>query len=331
MISIIIPVYNVEKYLSECLDSILNQSYSDFEVILINDGSSDNSGTICDEYAAMDFRVRLVHQKNSGVSIARNNGIKLAKGEWITFIDSDDWVDTNFLESFGLSTKSDLSIQGLKSIKYPEQSLIEVRDFKEIDIFLSQDYGDIAQNNLLLYGTVCCKAYKKEITTRHHIRFDKFISYHEDHLFFLQYLQYVNRVSLHKAVGYNYRITNNGHSLSSKVYPWNKLNDSSNVMLRELVQLPFFQHLPKWYSHSMTTYCLQPKISACHSLFASNIDDDKKKKALNVIARDKVMIYQYYHPVSLQNKFLKLCLLCGYLPTKLFYIFIKTAKKLVRR
>lgn len=278
MISIIIPVYNVEKYLSECLDSILNQSYSDFEVILINDGSLDNSGTICKEYAAVDFRLRLVNQKNSGVSIARNNGIKLAKGEWITFIDSDDWVDTNFLESFGLSTKSDLSIQGLKLIKYPEQSLIEVRDFKEIDIFLSQDYEDIAQNNLLQYGTVCCKAYKKEIITRHHIYFDKSLSYHEDHLFFLQYLQYVNRVSLHKAVSYNYRITNNGHSLSSKVHPWDKLNDSSNAMLRELVYLPLFQHLPKWYSRNMTTYCLQPKMSACHSLFASKLDDVKKKK-----------------------------------------------------
>ena len=330
MISIIIPVYNVEKYLSECLDSILNQSYSDFEVILINDGSLDNSGTICDEYATMDFRVCVVHQQNSGVSIARNNGIKLAKGEWITFIDSDDWVDTNFLESFGLSTKSDLSIQGLKMIKYPEQSLIEVRDFKEIDIFLSQDYEDIAQNNLLQYGTVCCKAYKKEIITRHHMHFDKSLSYHEDHLFFLQYLQYVNRVSLRKAVSYNYRITNSGHSLSSKVHPWDKLNDSSNVMLRELVHLPLFQYLPKWYSRYMTTYCLQPKISACHYLFDSSLDDDTKKRALNVITRDKAIIYQYYHPVSFQNKFLKLCLLCGYSPTKLF-LFIKTATKLIRR
>ncbi len=96
-ISIIIPVYKVEKYLRRCLDSIVAQTFTDWECILIDDGSPDNSGKICDEYAANDERFRVFHQENQGVSAARNKGLDEAKGEWITFVDSDDWVDEKYL------------------------------------------------------------------------------------------------------------------------------------------------------------------------------------------------------------------------------------------
>ena len=98
IISIIVPVYNVEKYLSRCLDSILFQSFPDWECILIDDGSSDNSGKICDEYAQQDDRFIVIHQQNSGVSAARNAGLDIAKGQWFSFVDSDDWIGSNFLE-----------------------------------------------------------------------------------------------------------------------------------------------------------------------------------------------------------------------------------------
>ncbi len=91
-ISVIIPVYNVEKYLHRCIDSILAQTFTDFELLLINDGSKDNSGKICDEYAAKDSRVRVFHKENGGASSARNLGLDNAKGEWVTFVDSDDWI-----------------------------------------------------------------------------------------------------------------------------------------------------------------------------------------------------------------------------------------------
>lgn len=90
MVSIIVPVYNVEEYLSECVDSVLNQTYSDIEVILVDDGSTDQSGNICDEYAEMDSRIKVIHKKNEGVSAARNTGIETASGERIIFVDSDD-------------------------------------------------------------------------------------------------------------------------------------------------------------------------------------------------------------------------------------------------
>jgi glycosyltransferase involved in cell wall biosynthesis len=97
-ISIIAPVYNAEKYLSQCIDSVLSQTVTDFELLLIDDGSSDRSGNICDEYARKDFRVQVFHKRNGGVSSARNLGIDKAQGEWITFVDSDDRLENTFLE-----------------------------------------------------------------------------------------------------------------------------------------------------------------------------------------------------------------------------------------
>ena len=92
MISVIIPVYNVEKYLRKCLDSILKQTYKDVEIILVDDGSKDASGAICDEYANTDVRIKVLHKENGGVSSARNVGLCLATGEYVTFIDADDCV-----------------------------------------------------------------------------------------------------------------------------------------------------------------------------------------------------------------------------------------------
>lgn len=98
-ISVIVPVYNAEKYLHRCIDSVLAQTYTDFELLLIDDGSKDKSGEICDEYAQKDSRVRVFHKENGGVSSARNLGLDNAKGEWITFVDSDDWVDIEWLQT----------------------------------------------------------------------------------------------------------------------------------------------------------------------------------------------------------------------------------------
>lgn len=98
LISVIVPVYNVERYLNKCIDSIINQTYKNIEIILIDDGSEDNSGKICDEYKKIDKRVVVVHKINEGVSTARNIGIEIANGRWISFIDSDDWIEEKYFE-----------------------------------------------------------------------------------------------------------------------------------------------------------------------------------------------------------------------------------------
>lgn len=94
-ISIIVPVYNVEKYLRKCIDSILNQTFKDFELILIDDGSTDESGKICDEYNLKDNRIKVIHKENGGLSSARNAGLDIAQGEYIGFVDSDDWIESD--------------------------------------------------------------------------------------------------------------------------------------------------------------------------------------------------------------------------------------------
>ena len=103
--SIIVPVYNVEKYLSTCVESILSQTFNNWELILINDGSTDYSGIICDEYKKKDTRIKVFHTENKGVSAARNIGLKNAIGEWIAFIDSDDYMEKNWLEVVSMTIK----------------------------------------------------------------------------------------------------------------------------------------------------------------------------------------------------------------------------------
>ena len=107
LISIIVPVYNVEAYLRECIESIRNQIYTNIEVYLIDDGSKDSSGSICDEYSIKDKRIITLHQKNMGVSAARNNGLQHARGEWILFIDSDDCIESDYISEYVKSIRED--------------------------------------------------------------------------------------------------------------------------------------------------------------------------------------------------------------------------------
>lgn len=119
MISVIVPVYNVEKYLERCVDSILDQSYRDFELILVDDGSTDTSGMICDKLRERDERIRVIHQKNGGLSAARNKGLSEAKGEYFTFVDSDDFLDKSFLETLYKNAgkyEADVSVCGYRPV-----------------------------------------------------------------------------------------------------------------------------------------------------------------------------------------------------------------------
>ena len=98
LISVIVPIYNVAPYLHECIDSIINQTYKNIEVILVDDGSTDNSGKICDEYAKKDRRMVVIHQENQGVNLARTNGLNIAKGDYIGYVDGDDWIEPEMYE-----------------------------------------------------------------------------------------------------------------------------------------------------------------------------------------------------------------------------------------
>lgn len=149
LISVIVPVYNVEKYLKRCVESILNQTHSNIQVLLVDDGSTDQSGEICDWYAEKDQRIRVLHQKNAGQSAARNNALRKVKGEYIAFIDSDDFWETDMLSYLlGILKKNDaqLSVCGVHHIGFPNQQ--EESNNNQENIFVCEGQ-DIARNILL--------------------------------------------------------------------------------------------------------------------------------------------------------------------------------------
>ena len=133
-ISVIIPVYNVENYLHECIDSVLNQDYTNLEVILINDGSTDTSGLICNNYAVKDQRVKVLHQQNQGVAAARNLGLKHTTGDYISFIDSDDWIDQGMYSDIANKIKQSRSSIDVFYMPYPERKDIDKTIYNEFEI-----------------------------------------------------------------------------------------------------------------------------------------------------------------------------------------------------
>ena len=206
-ISIIVPVYKVEKYIGECIESILNQTFTNFELILVDDGSPDKSGDICDNYARKDSRIKAFHKKNGGVSSARNYGIEHATGEWLCFVDSDDTIEKNYIESlvkgFELSKDVDLSIAGYRNVD-DKSMLLSVHKFEaeELSVNISCLLAKAELNNTI--NSPVCKLFKKEIIIANDIRYNSLLNYGEDHLFVLEYALYVKGIYLSDKVVYNY-------------------------------------------------------------------------------------------------------------------------------
>lgn len=225
-VSIIVPVYNVEKYLPTCIESILNQSYKNFELILVDDGSPDKSGDICDNYAKKDNRIKVIHQINSGVSKARNTGIDNASGEWILFVDSDDELTDNSLEcyisSIAESNEVDAIISGMKKIFVSDEKEAEFFTL-ENKTFLKKDFEDMVSyiESKYLFGFVWSRLFKNDIIKRNNIRFNERLASFEDRLFFLDYLAHCDIVKTISDVTYIYRRFGN-ESLCSKYIPVEK-------------------------------------------------------------------------------------------------------------
>lgn len=211
MISVIIPVYNSEKYLKKCIDSVLAQSYQDFELILVNDGSTDRSGVICDEYAEQDNRVNVFHQKNKGVSAARNLGIKNVNGKWICFVDADDFINEKYLENFiryGLN-KDVINFHGHVKIDNNSKTYSYIKDS-------SFSIDNIDTQLLLDNGYIWAKLLNTELIRQHKIRFSENVRISEDLIFLLHYIKYVRKIELYECYDYNYCI--HDASATHKIY-----------------------------------------------------------------------------------------------------------------
>lgn len=202
-ISVIIPVYNVERYINKCIDSILCQTFNNFELLLIDDGSKDNSGAILDEYQDKDSRVCVIHKKNSGVSSTRNIGLDKAKGDFIVFVDSDDYVSADYLERLYEHREDDLVVSGYQlfgasSDGYTPMPYRVTKKDEDKTVF----------EGLLAHGYITrisvAKLFHKDILGKNHIRFPEDMFFCEDSTFVFNYLKYCNSITYIPYCGYFY-------------------------------------------------------------------------------------------------------------------------------
>lgn len=231
-ISVIVPVYKAEAYLHRCVDSLLAQTFQDFEVLLIDDGSPDRSGEICDEYARKDSRVRVFYKENGGVSSARNLGLDHVKGEWICFVDSDDYVDRTYIDdllsAININYEKELVVQGYK-ITTPAGAIVDEKLF-ESGVVLRDSFIELfSAYNLCSFGFPWSKLFLGEIIRNFNIRFETSVSYSEDLLFVFDYVCHVEKVVFLENTSYFY--VDNLNSLTKKVSNFSIENNGFHLFL----------------------------------------------------------------------------------------------------
>lgn len=222
LISIIIPIYNSEKNLYRCIDSIIKQSVKEIEIILIDDGSIDKSLSICNEIANQDSRVKVFSEKNSGVSVARNRGINMAKGKYIMFCDSDDFVEENWCkellniiyEDEKIFTVCGIAIINNRVERKNTNKQLFGKEFS-VSKFNKEDFFKLYKRWLI--NSPCNKIYVTQIINDNNIRFNEELSLGEDLLFNLEYMRYIDEIRIVNKALYNY-IRTDEESLDNKYY-----------------------------------------------------------------------------------------------------------------
>ncbi len=228
LISVIVPIYNVEKYLRQCLDSVLSQTYKNIEVIMVDDGSPDGCGIICDEYASRYANFKVIHKENAGLGMARNTGLEHVTGEYVMFLDSDDYIDKNLIEILYKNIyekKVDVCKCGFRRInddgltsserKYDDEFFPGIRAKTE---FLPRLIGSAPNKKDSFEMSVWASLYKVEHIKNHNICFPSERELHaEDMVFNIEYMQYAKGVCVISDIGYNYRI--NMISLTTIYHP----------------------------------------------------------------------------------------------------------------
>ena len=192
-VSIIVPVYNAERTIRRCIDSILNQEYADFELLLVDDGSADHSGSVCDEYASRDSRVRVFHKANSGVSSSRNLALDHARGEYLQFLDSDDWITPDATRSLVRDMEAqpcDMVISDFYRVV--GERVCQKGDIDEDGVMTREEFAAHMMEAPadFYYGVLWNKLYRRSIVEAHHLRMDPEISWCEDFMFNLEYIRH---------------------------------------------------------------------------------------------------------------------------------------------
>ncbi len=270
LVSIIVPIYNVNKYLKRCLDSIINQDYANIEIILVDDGSTDNSGSICDYYKSKDPRIIVMHKQNEGVSIARNSGINIARGEYICFSDSDDLLQKNYvsllLEGI-VDNNADMSIASSYNRGFLKSKKIIIPE-KVIDFHSKkqdENCGIFTQSFML---APWCKMFKKEIIVTNRIKFPVGIGYGEDTIFIYNYIKNCKKIVV---INKDIYVYNSLLSTASRKF-WPEMNYYCKMIFDaycEMVNVCFNDLNAKVDEYALKLF----EISACHYCQYQNQSD----------------------------------------------------------
>ena len=264
-LSVIVPVYNVEDHLHKCVDSIINQTFQDFEIILVNDGSTDSSPQICEDYLKKDARIKVIHQQNEGVSVARNTGIELAEGDYITFVDSDDWLDAEMYEKMcditRLEKTNEVVMCDFKTVKgnLKEEVTSELRPgyfskqqiINEIypTLVVTEDFGRIP-----IVSVWSC-LFKRSLLVDNRLNFDAVLKYSEDYLFMANVM--IKAHSYYYLKGhyyYNYLQYQESRSKKFQVAWWQNLlylNDELAKLLKDNRDFDFTRQIKLQLLHSV--------------------------------------------------------------------------------
>lgn len=335
MVSIIVPVYNAEQYLATCIDSLMNQSYKNIEVILINDGSTDNSGKICDEYAKKDSRIKVIHQKNSGPSVARNTGINASVGNYIQFVDSDDSIEPNMSKKLIEAMNEDvqLVICGYNTINMNGDNVSIQKDIPTIDgvhqnTEFIKNFGEFYKNNFI--NPLWNKLYVTNIIKKFNIFFAENLNLGEDLLFNLEYIKFCNNINIIKCQLYNYLIFNNNSSLTESFK--NKLFENQQMLFLKVREFLLEKGSFTGENENSVEITYTNRIVGCfENIFHkdSNLNSKQRKKEIFNILDDDCLRNknEYFKNSSVQKRFIGF--LIKYKLVSSIYWFFKI-KKILR-
>lgn len=325
-ISVIIPVYNVENAVGACIESVLGQTYENFELLLINDGSLDRSGEICQEYAERDERVKVWHTQNRGPGAARNLGIEKATGEWICFVDSDDLIESCYLENFfstEIPDKETLVFQGMSIIDW-ETGCEKLRiEYPDISFEIREYTEEISKYRLLHSGYPVLKLYNRAVIMEVGLRFSTEFSYHEDHVFFWEYLPHVHKVILSSYVGYKYLVRRG--TLTSRRPHYQKMFKAYEALWKAL------EHLPKVeeheYNESVSYFVFRVYVKSLIFAYRQCLDKTIPRSLLGNYYEEKDQLRRF-KPGSLKELLILQILLRfpAYIQDKIFSLYTRLIK-----
>lgn len=222
-VSVIVPAYNAEKYIENCVQSILSQTYTDFELILVNDGSKDSTSAICHRLAEQDSRITVIDQENGGSSSAKNTGLGVAKGSYIEFVDADDTLDATYMEQLLRGTaedEADLCVGNMAFVVLDKGELVLSRPTPKLHegMFTLKEYLSYYKEYMphAIIGSPCNKLFRRRIIEEHNLRFDETTKNNEDTWFNLAYLRYCKKVFVSASPFYHY--INHQNSSASRRY-----------------------------------------------------------------------------------------------------------------